>query len=58
MVSLPWDTWLRLILWMAVGLVIYFAYSRHRNVLQRTGETVDVEVPTAPTYTEPLSEED
>jgi len=30
MLALPWDTWLRLILWMAIGLVIYGVYGRRR----------------------------
>ncbi len=28
MMALPFDTWLRLLIWMALGLVIYFCYSR------------------------------
>ncbi len=31
MATLPRDTWLRLIIWMAIGIVIYFAYSRHHS---------------------------
>jgi len=30
MFSLPWPTWERLIVWFAIGMVIYFGYS-HRN---------------------------
>jgi basic amino acid/polyamine antiporter, APA family len=33
MSRLPGDTWLRLIIWMAIGLVIYFTYSRKRSRL-------------------------
>jgi basic amino acid/polyamine antiporter, APA family len=35
MVFLPADTWIRLLVWMAIGVVIYFVYSRHRSVLGR-----------------------
>lgn len=34
MVSLPWDTWLRLIIWLAVGLVIYYTYGKKRSKLR------------------------
>jgi len=35
MLSLPWATWERLIIWMVMGLVIYFAYGiRHSRIAQ------------------------
>ncbi|HJU67690.1 MAG TPA: amino acid permease [Gemmatimonadaceae bacterium] len=33
MARLPGDTWVRLLVWMALGLVIYFAYSMRRSRL-------------------------
>jgi len=39
MLALPLDTWVRLIVWMAVGFIVYFAYSRHHSVVGR-GESV------------------
>ncbi|APW60151.1 amino acid permease [Paludisphaera borealis] len=33
MLPLPLDTWIRLVVWMAIGLVIYFVYGRHHSVL-------------------------
>jgi len=34
MFQLPAKTWVRFGVWMAIGLVIYFGYSRHRSRLQ------------------------
>jgi APA family basic amino acid/polyamine antiporter len=34
MFSLPAANWLRLLGWLAIGLVIYFAYSRHHSVMK------------------------
>ena len=33
MYGLGWSNWLRLVIWMAIGLIIYFGYSRSRSLL-------------------------
>jgi APA family basic amino acid/polyamine antiporter len=33
MCSLGWDNWIRLVVWLAIGQVIYFGYSRSRSHL-------------------------
>jgi APA family basic amino acid/polyamine antiporter len=44
MTSLPFDTWLRLIVWLLVGFAVYFGYSRRhsrlRTALPETGRKI------------------
>ena len=39
MFSLPYENWVRLILWLILGLIIYFAYGRRHSRLRRETET-------------------
>ena len=34
MLQLPWVTWVRFILWLAIGLLVYFAYGIRHSVLR------------------------
>ena len=38
MAFLPLDTWVRLIVWMGIGVLIYFLYSKNKSVLRRKSE--------------------
>lgn len=35
MAFLPLDTWIRLLVWMAIGIVIYFVYSKNKSFLRK-----------------------
>jgi APA family basic amino acid/polyamine antiporter len=39
MATLPADTWLRLLVWLLIGFIIYFTYGRKHSVLQRERES-------------------
>ena len=39
MYKLGWVNWARLIVWLVIGLVIYFAYSRHHSRISNPGLT-------------------
>ena len=41
MISLPPDTWIRLFVWMAIGLIIYFGYSMSHSKIGREGQRPD-----------------
>jgi APA family basic amino acid/polyamine antiporter len=48
MAGLPRDTWLRLFIWMAIGLCVYFGYGRRRSVLQNQERQRELEQAAAP----------
>ncbi|HZQ24388.1 MAG TPA: amino acid permease [Terriglobales bacterium] len=43
MFSLAWETWARLIIWLVIGLVIYFAYGRHHSRVQQLANSGEPE---------------
>ncbi len=38
MIGLPIESWERLAIWLALGMIIYFAYSKKRSILRRSGK--------------------
>lgn len=52
--SLPLDTWIRLIVWMSIGLVIYFAYSySHSNLAGESEAQANLDA--SPNYVPPIA---
>jgi APA family basic amino acid/polyamine antiporter len=47
MLSLPTANWWRLLIWLAIGLVIYLGYSRRHSVLARARSARGAELSTA-----------
>lgn len=41
MFSLPLDTWIRLIAWLAIGFAVYFLYGRKNSLLRRSQNSSD-----------------
>ncbi len=39
-INLPWITMLRFVIWMTVGLIIYFVYSKNNSVLEKAPECI------------------
>jgi APA family basic amino acid/polyamine antiporter len=35
MLQLPWVTWVRFAVWLAIGLLVYFMYGMRHSVLQK-----------------------
>jgi APA family basic amino acid/polyamine antiporter len=38
MTQLPWITWVRFFGWLAIGVVVYFAYSYHHSKLRTSAK--------------------
>lgn len=54
--NLPLDTWLRLILWMSIGLVVYFAYSyTNSNLAKVSAEDANADATADTNYKPPIA---
>ena len=42
MFSLPVENWLRFIIWLLLGFVIYFSYGRHHSALSRMRTNINL----------------
>jgi basic amino acid/polyamine antiporter, APA family len=42
MASLPFDTWLRLVIWLVIGLTVYFSYGRFHSKFAAAGERAGI----------------
>jgi APA family basic amino acid/polyamine antiporter len=49
MIGLPEDTWIRLIVWLIIGQVIYFAYSRRHSIINAAAKVATTNSSTTPT---------
>ena len=38
MYKLGWVNWARLIIWLVIGLVVYFTYSRYHSKVQKAAQ--------------------
>jgi APA family basic amino acid/polyamine antiporter len=38
MLALPISTWIRLVVWLALGLLLYFSYGAHHSLVRRSRE--------------------
>ncbi len=43
MASLPWDTWLRLLVWLLIGMIVYFSYGSKRSRVQAANSSASNE---------------